>query len=260
MNNLLDYFNKIDNISHAFLIGNVIFDEIENNLTSIIKNNLLKNNNLNLKENPDIYYFNQYEHLITKDNIIDLLTNLSKTSQFSDTKIYIINGAEKLSDSVYNSILKTLEEPESNIYAFLITKNIEAVKPTIKSRCQIIYLNSSKENIEIDENIIKLSDRLINDIETKKINTIAMDSSIYFDIDNRETFQRILKNILNIYNRNLKIMINENFEENNEILTNNDIISLSKKILIIDKTINLLNSYLNKNSAIDRFIIEIWRC
>ena len=29
MNNLFEYFNNIDNMSHAFLIGNVLFDDIE---------------------------------------------------------------------------------------------------------------------------------------------------------------------------------------------------------------------------------------
>ena len=251
MNNLFKYFNNIDNMSHAFLIGNVLFDDIEKDLTKVIQNKLLNIDNLNLKENPDIYYFNQYESLITKDNIKELLNNLSKTSQFNNVKIYIINGAEKMSSSVYNSILKTLEEPENNIYAFL----------TIKSRCQKIYLNSDNETTYDDE-LIKTTNEIIKNIETNNINTIAYNSKIYSIISDRIMFQNILKIMLDEYNKSLKIMLNNNetIKENNEIIKNNDIISMSKKILTIDKFINLLNSYLNKNSTIDRFIIEMWRC
>ena len=261
MNNLFEYFNNIDNMSHAFLIGNVLFDDIEKDLTKVIQNKLLNIDNLNLKENPDIYYFNQYETLITKDNIKELLNNLSKTSQFNNVKIYIINGAEKMSSSVYNSILKTLEEPENNIYAFLITKNIEMVGDTIKSRCQKIYLNSDNETTYDDE-LIKTTNEIIKYIETNNINTIAYNSKIYSIISDRIMFQNILKIMLDEYNKSLKIMLNNNetIKENNEIIKNNDIISMSKKILTIDKFINLLNSYLNKNSTIDRFIIEMWRC
>ena len=261
MNYLFEYFNNIDNMSHAFLIGNVLFDDIEKDLTKVIQNKLLNIDNLNLKENPDIYYFNQYESLITKDNIKELLNNLSKTSQFNNVKIYIINGAEKMSSSVYNSILKTLEEPENNIYAFLITKNMEMVGDTIKSRCQKIYLNSDNETTYDDE-LIKTTNEIIKYIETNNINTIAYNSKIYSIISDRIMFQNILKIMLDEYNKSLKIMLNNNetIKENNEIIKNNDIISMSKKILTIDKFINLLNSYLNKNSTIDRFIIEMWRC
>ena len=79
---------------------------------------------------------------ITKDIIKDLLNKLSTTSQFNNNKVYIIDGVEKLNDFADNALLKTLEEPQANIYAFLITNNINSVKPTISSRCQKLYLNS----------------------------------------------------------------------------------------------------------------------
>jgi hypothetical protein len=40
----------------------------------------------------------------------------------------------------------------------------------------------------------------------------------------------------------------------------NEIELLSKKILVINSNINLLNYNLNKNLAIDKFLIEMWRC
>ncbi len=260
MKNLCSYFENVDNLSHAFLIGNVFFSEIKDDLTELISSKIIKEK-IDILNNPDIYYLDQNSSLITKEEMKELLMNLSTTSQFNNVKIYIINGAEKMSSSVYNSILKTLEEPENNIYAFLITKNMEMVGDTIKSRCQKIYLNSDNETTYDDE-LIKTTNEIIKYIETNNINTIAYNSKIYSIISDRIMFQNILKIMLDEYNKSLKTMLNNNetIKENNEIIKNNDIISMSKKILTIDKFINLLNSYLNKNSTIDRFIIEMWRC
>ena len=132
MKTLTDYFNNIDNISHAFLIGNVFFADIEKELCEILSEKIFDGNKVDINNNPNIYYLDQNESSITKEEIKELLMNLSTTSQFDNAKVYIINGAEKMSDTVANAILKTLEEPGENIYAFLISKNIEAVKETIK--------------------------------------------------------------------------------------------------------------------------------
>ena len=260
MTNLKDYFNKIDNISHAFLIGNVVFDEIKNDLVDIISSKILNKKIINLKNDNDIYFLDQNESLITKEKVKELLNNLSKTSQISNGKVYIVNGAEKMTDTVYNAILKTLEEPQNNIYAILITKNIEMIKDTIKSRCQKIYLNSSNEEI-FDKNIESVTDTLIKEIEINNVKSIAYNNKLYNIIEDRVMFQNVLKIMLNKYNNALKNMLeNNNIEENSEIIKNNDIISMSKKILVIDNFVNLLNSYLNKNLTLDRFIIEMWRC
>ncbi len=258
MNNILDYFSKVNNLSHAFLIGNVVFDEIEEDLIKIIKSKIFKNITT-LRDNPDIYYYDQNINFITKEEIKELLSNLSKTSQFNNVKIYIINAAEKLSATVYNALLKTLEEPENNIYAFLITNNIDMVPETIKSRCQKIYLNSNVINQEIDDSIINISEKLIENIELYGVNTIYKYNKIYSEIDDREKLKKVLETMLEKYNAAEKELVNDN--KNYSIITqNNDIICVSKKILVIDKYINLLNNYLNKNLVIDKIIIEIWRC
>ncbi len=262
MNNLKDYFKKIDNLSHAFLIGNVIFDEIEKDLKEIISKRILLKDNINLRENPDIYYYNQDDKLIKKEEIKELLEKLSITSQINNSKIYIINGCEKLSDVVANAILKTLEEPASNIYAFLISKNIDSVKETIKSRCQKIIINSSNTNKKYDEKECEVADYLIKSIENNNIKSIALNADIYNKIENREMLKDIMGILLDKYNNCLNIKATNDIynKENSEILLNNDIITLSKKLLVINNFQGLLDNYLNKNSIIDRFIIEMWRC
>lgn len=59
----------------------------------------------------------------------------------SGKQFYIIEYAENLNSSSANALLKFLEEPDDEIIAILVTKNINKVISTIVSRCQIVNLN-----------------------------------------------------------------------------------------------------------------------
>ena len=57
-------------------------------------------------------------------------TNLKK-------KIYVIDEVHMLSKGAFNSLLKTIEEPKSNVCFILATTEIQKVPDTIISRCQV---------------------------------------------------------------------------------------------------------------------------
>lgn len=263
--NIVEYFGKLneeDKLTQAFLIGNVLFDDIQSEINEVLQKYIFNNNIDNLKDNPDVYILKQDEVNITKDVIKDLLNKLSTTSQFNNKKVYIIDKTEYLSDTVFNAILKTLEEPKEGIYAILISNNIDAVKPTIISRCQKIFLSSSTDKLELTEEIEEISNDLINSIEENGPKTIAKNYKMYNIISDRDKFVKVLKTMMNEYHKVLKSIIEEKNEEylNKKILENNNLSSILNKMLIIDNTINLMQNYLNKNLSIDRFIIEMWRC
>lgn len=94
----------------------------------------------------DVLIVNPQKDKITKEQIIDIQMELANKSQINDNRVYIITEANKMNDYAANSLLKFLEEPQENVYAFLITNNIDNVLPTIKSRCQIIYVDNVEEN------------------------------------------------------------------------------------------------------------------
>ena len=263
--NIVEYFeklNEVDKLTQAFLIGNVLFDDVQNEINEVLQKYIFNNNIDNLKDNPDVYILKQDEVNITKDVIKDLLNKLSTTSQFNNKKVYIIDKTEYLSDTVFNAILKTLEEPKEGIYAILISNNIDAVKPTIVSRCQKIFLTSSTDKLELSDEIEEIANNLIDSIEENGPKTIAKNYKMYNIITDRDKFVQILKTMMNEYHKVLKSIIEEKNDDflNKKILENNNLTSILNKMLIIDSTINLMKNYLNKNLSIDRFIIEMWRC
>lgn len=263
--NIVEYFEKLnegDKLTQAFLIGNVLFDDVQNEINEVLQKYIFNNNIDNLKDNPDVYILKQDEVNITKDVIKDLLNKLSTTSQFNNKKVYIIDKTEYLSDTVFNAILKTLEEPKEGIYAILISNNIDAVKPTIVSRCQKIFLTSSTDKLELSDEIEEIANNLIDSIEENGPKTIAKNYKMYNIITDRDKFVQILKTMMNEYHKVLKSIIEEKNGDflNKKILENNNLTSILNKMLIIDNTINLMQNYLNKNLSIDRFIIEMWRC
>ena len=53
----------------------------------------------------------------------------------SPYKVYIIPDAEKMNQQAQNALLKTIEEPPEYAVIMLLTSNIDALLPTIRSRC-----------------------------------------------------------------------------------------------------------------------------
>ena len=260
MNNLYNYFNnanKNGKIVQSYLIGNVTYNKIKNDLHTILNEFIFKKN-ISEENNPDLYILSTDDNNISKADIKKLLNNISTTSQFNSTKVYIIDKCEKLNDFVYNAILKTLEEPKEGIYAFLLTSNIDSVKDTIASRCQKIFISSDINEDTYDEEVKKIAELLVENIETNGTKSIGLISNIYTEIEDRIKLSSVLKYILYLYHKELDNIVNE-INSDSVILEKNDIESIANKMIIINNNIKLLNSNLNKNLSIDRFIIEMCR-
>ena len=85
--------------------------------------------------------------LDAKSNVLKVADIEMLESRFSSSSlekngkmIYIIHHVENMNRESINALLKFLEEPSDNIYAFLTTENEEKVLPTILSRCQHLKL------------------------------------------------------------------------------------------------------------------------
>jgi DNA polymerase-3 subunit gamma/tau len=106
------------------------------------------------------------------NDIRELKENILYSPQSLKYKIYIIDEVHMLSNSAFNALLKTLEEPPAHVKFIFATTEIHKVPETILSRCQrftfkrippdIIYAKlktiAQEEDIKVsDENLMTLS-------------------------------------------------------------------------------------------------------
>ena len=65
----------------------------------------------------------------------------------SPYKIYIMNEAEKMTVQAQNALLKTLEEPPEYVVIMLLTTNVNALLPTILSRCVVLNMKPVADHL-----------------------------------------------------------------------------------------------------------------
>ncbi len=70
-----------------------------------------------------------------------LCHEFSLKPMLAERRIAVIDDADCFSAESGNSLLKTLEEPSPGGILFLITPNIGALLPTLRSRCQPVYFS-----------------------------------------------------------------------------------------------------------------------
>ncbi|MEQ6378672.1 DNA polymerase III subunit delta' [Bacillaceae bacterium S4-13-58] len=103
---------------------------------------------------PDVHWIEPDGMSIKKDQILHLQKEFTYTGMESNQKIYIIQGAEKMTVNASNRLLKFLEEPSKETVAILLTENGHALLDTIRSRCQIIsFLPLS--TIQLEQQLVK---------------------------------------------------------------------------------------------------------
>ena len=156
----------LSNLSHALIVEgqegvgkNQICQYLINSLLNEKNSqNLIKNNS-----HPDLFCINN-ETLISyfQREDKDKLKNKTKKipvgfireaidfvmlkSGLSKNKILFIDGAENLTISSQNALLKTLEEPPQNTYIIIQSNRFKCLNQTIYSRCQLIHFNNLSQD------------------------------------------------------------------------------------------------------------------
>jgi len=70
------------------------------------------------------------------ENMRDIITNVQYLPNSARYKVYIIDEVHMLSNSAFNAILKTLEEPPPHVKFIFATTELRKIPVTILSRCQ----------------------------------------------------------------------------------------------------------------------------
>ena len=109
---------------------------------------------------------------------IDDIRNINETLGYRAIKgrykIYLIDEVHMLTKEAFNALLKTLEEPPSNVKFFFATTEPNKVLPTIVSRCQRFDLT-----------------RISNHQIIKKLRSIALELAVIIEDDALATIARL---------------------------------------------------------------------
>ena len=107
------------------------------------------------------------------DDVREIISSLKYRPSKGLYKVFIIDEVHMLSNSAFNALLKTVEEPPSFVKFIFCTTEIQKIPITIISRCQKYSLNrasikeiydylfkiKTKENIDISDEAIKIISR-----------------------------------------------------------------------------------------------------
>jgi DNA polymerase III subunit delta' len=83
--------------------------------------------------------------LISVEQVRDLVAAAAMRPYEGRGKVFIIDPADALSAGGSNAMLKTLEEPARDTTFLLLTRSPDLLLPTIRSRCQQIYVGGAVE-------------------------------------------------------------------------------------------------------------------
>jgi len=87
---------------------------------------------------------------ITIEQIRDLKYKVNLTRHYDNLKVVTIFPADKMNIASANSLLKTLEEPASEVLILLLTHNKGKLPVTIRSRCQVWSLDQPEKQAAFD--------------------------------------------------------------------------------------------------------------
>jgi len=223
--------NGIGKCTLAYHLTNYILSINEEKKYNFDENVILKNNysyNLITKNShPNFFLISSVDDKmnIQVSKIREMIHFSNKSTFNGESKIVLIDNIEYLNIYSVNSLLKVIEEPNNNIYFFLIHNSKEVILDTLKSRCIKfnLFLNY-EERISIINKLLK------NDF-----------------------YRNLNDDFKNHYNSPGDIIKLYNFFKNNEIDDEINIENLLK--LIISKFLYKKDSYLKTNLS---YFIELY--
>ena len=232
----------------------------------------------------DLRVFDSTKGQIKIDEIRQLETDFAKTSSEKYSKrVYIINLVENLSIDATNALLKFLEEPLSETYAFLTTENDKRILPTVLSRVQTVHFSLLPQEdlihqalaLEVDEKEAEILSFFYNDAELIKenkdnnkinkiielgLNTLSCSSypellnyllnTVFKTLQGKEEYRQFYDLLIVIFKETIKVKYKAQTVLSNYDKILNKLISLNNiedKVLTLMDARNEINFNLNLN-------------
>ncbi|ALA96935.1 DNA polymerase III subunit delta' [Spiroplasma kunkelii CR2-3x] len=206
---------------------------------------------INNKTYYDLKIKGDFETTIKKEEIQEIIQTFNYSAlEQTGIKVYVINGIDLLTLEAANSLLKFLEEPSKNTYAFLLTTNKTNVIDTIKSRCLNIILENTTDLLEVDDFKNEFISTFFNNFASNSINNFIHMRQLnnYDSVECRQFFLAIAN-----------VLKKKEWEKYQ--ITNQDLIQKlnhknSKLIEICYTIANLLLENLNKELILEKGFID----
>ena len=272
-------------ISHSYMfvgiqgIGKkIIAKEFAKNILCLNQENKNSNTNCTCKSciefetnnNPDFSIIEPDGNSIKIEQIRELQKRIQEKPIISNSKVYIIDNADMMTQEAQNCLLKTLEEPPEYATIILIGSNENLFLPTIKSRCMILHFEPiSNENIkkylQTELAISNIDDEMLDIFQGSIGKAIELK-------DKKEEYEKIIafvenldkKDIIDLYK--LAEPIYKSKEEIFEILDYINILLLKKArqnylytdcIQIVEDTKKRLKQNGNYDMCIDNLVFNL---
>ncbi|MGG0658022.1 DNA polymerase III subunit delta' [Rummeliibacillus pycnus] len=149
---------------------------------------------------PNFHQVYPEGQFIKVDAIEDLLNEMSKTGLEAGRKVYVIHSAERLNVKSANKLLKFLEEPEGIVTALFVTQNINAIIPTIRSRCQHIKFQEIPRNAMMRELV---ADGITQSMAAT-VSMVTSDLEEAFSLSKDDAFAQARKTVLKLVEANFR--------------------------------------------------------
>ncbi len=157
----------------AYHFANYLLSQKEEKEYSVKTSSIRENNisykliNANTHTNFFLIESNFQGSDIKIEQIRNLVNFLNKSTYKKNLKIVMIDNSEYLNLNSSNALLKSIEEPQSNTFFFIIHNSALKILDTIKSRCcefKFSFTLTQKKNI-----LTKIIDQYRNEFQTNSI-------------------------------------------------------------------------------------------
>ena len=238
-------------IGKSLIVKNFLY-----NVFNEVNSKILINNNTH----TNILYLNKKNEkkTIEIDQVREILKFTNRSSFNNKSRFIIIDDSEFLNINSSNALLKSLEEPNDNVFFFLIYNSDKKILDTVKSRCLemkvLIKLEHTKSivNQYFDEEIYdEINKSLVNFYSTPKF---LISLIIYLKNNNLSLFDtnivNLVRNIIDNKHYNKDEFIEEYINYIIELFFYNHI-NYKKKI-----SYKLKQYYYSKLSKIKKFNLD----
>jgi DNA polymerase III subunit delta' len=131
---------------------------------------------------------------IKKEQMSNLIFNMTKKGYEAGRKIYIISAADRMNVAAANTLLKFLEEPEGEVTAILLTDAYQSILPTIQSRCQRVSFHPPSREMMIGN----LVEKGITTSMAATVTMVTADPEEAFQLAKDDQFAHMRKTVLKL--------------------------------------------------------------